>query len=39
MNFEIMPELKWTFGYPMAVIGMVISAIVPYYFFRWKGWL
>jgi magnesium transporter len=39
MNFDFMPELKWAFGYPMAVIGMVISAIVPYYFFRWKGWL
>ncbi|MBW9063913.1 magnesium transporter CorA family protein [Rhizobium herbae] len=39
MNFDVMPELKWTFGYPMAVVAMVISAIVPYYFFRWKGWL
>lgn len=39
MNFDLMPELKWTFGYPMAVVAMVISAIVPYYFFRWKGWL
>ncbi|MCV9963024.1 magnesium transporter CorA family protein [Pararhizobium sp. BT-229] len=39
MNFDFMPELKWTFGYPMAIVGMVISAIVPYYFFRWKGWL
>ncbi|WP_349437534.1 magnesium transporter CorA family protein [Pararhizobium sp. A13] len=39
MNFDVMPELQWTFGYPMAVIAMVISAIVPYYFFRWKGWL
>ena len=39
MNFDIMPELKWAFGYPMALVGMVISAIVPYYFFRWKGWL
>lgn len=39
MNFEIMPELHWTYGYPMAVVAMVISAIVPFYFFRWKGWL
>jgi magnesium transporter len=39
MNFDVMPELKWTFGYPMAIVAMVISAIVPYYFFRWKGWL
>ncbi len=39
MNFDFMPELKWAFGYPMAIVAMVISAIVPYYFFRWKGWL
>lgn len=39
MNFEIMPELHWTYGYPMALIAMVVSAIVPFYIFRWKGWL
>ncbi|WP_377295966.1 magnesium transporter CorA family protein [Rhizobium sp. SGZ-381] len=39
MNFRAMPELDWTFGYPMALVGMLISAIVPFYFFRWKGWL
>ncbi len=39
MNFRAMPELDWTFGYPMALVAMLISAIVPFYFFRWKGWL
>lgn len=39
MNFEIMPELHWTYGYPLAVVAMIVSAIVPFYFFRWKGWL
>lgn len=39
MNFQHMPELEWTFGYPMALVLMVISAIVPYLFFRWKKWL
>ena len=39
MNFRAMPELDWTFGYPMALVVMLISAIVPFYFFRWKGWL
>jgi magnesium transporter len=39
MNFEFMPELKWTFGYPTALIAMVLSAILPYLYFKWKKWL
>lgn len=39
MNFEHMPELKWVVGYPMALIFMVMAAILPYAFFRWKRWL
>lgn len=39
MNFDIMPELKWPFGYPIALIMMVGAAILPYAFFRWKKWL
>lgn len=39
MNFEIMPELQWSFGYPYALALMVASAIVPYLFFKRKGWL
>lgn len=39
MNFKFMPELDWTFGYPLALAAMVVSAIIPFYFFRWKGWL
>jgi magnesium transporter len=39
MNFEHMPELKWTYGYPMALVIMVISAILPYVFFKWRRWL
>ncbi|WP_436799482.1 magnesium transporter CorA family protein [Rhizobium oryzicola] len=39
MNFRAMPELEWSFGYPMALLAMVVSAIVPFFFFRWKGWL
>jgi magnesium transporter len=39
MNFENMPELNWTFGYPLALIGMLTSALLPFLFFRWKGWL
>ena len=39
MNFEFMPELGWSFGYPMALFAMLLSAIIPFLFFRWKGWL
>jgi magnesium transporter len=39
MNFHIMPELNWQIGYPLALIIMVLSAVLPYKFFRHKGWL
>jgi magnesium transporter len=39
MNFEHMPELHWTIGYPFALGLMVLSAIAPYYWFKHRGWL
>lgn len=39
MNFEVMPELGWRFGYPMALLAMVASMIAPYAFFKTKGWI
>ncbi|MBL6076563.1 magnesium/cobalt transporter CorA [Belnapia sp. T18] len=39
MNFEVMPELKWSLGYPMALGLMVISAVLPIIYFKRKGWL
>ena len=39
MNFKYMPELEWLWGYPASLLAMVISAIIPFFFFRWKGWL
>jgi len=39
MNFEIMPELGWDFGYPLALVAMVISGILPYLYFKSRGWL
>ncbi|MGY2047223.1 magnesium/cobalt transporter CorA [Methylobacterium sp. JK268] len=39
MNFKTMPELEWPYGYPMAIVMMVVAAILPYAFFRWKRWL
>jgi magnesium transporter len=39
MNFKEMPELEYKFGYPLALGAMVLAAIGPYLFFRWKRWL
>lgn len=39
MNFEKMPELKLTYGYPIVLIAMVCSAILPFIYFRRKKWL
>ena len=36
MNFEIMPEIKWKFGYLYSVILMIIVVIVIYLWFRRK---
>jgi len=39
MNFEHMPELKWTYGYPLA-LGLIASAAGTLYWrFRRTGWL
>jgi magnesium transporter len=38
MNFEAMPELKWVFGYPFAILMMIVSAIVPYWYFKRRRW-
>ncbi|BDX20895.1 MULTISPECIES: magnesium/cobalt transporter CorA [Polynucleobacter] len=39
MNFRYMPELEQTWGYPVAIISMMISAMIPLWYFRHKGWL
>jgi magnesium transporter len=39
MNFVNMPELHWEWGYPYAIVMMILSAILPFVYFRRKGWL
>jgi len=39
MNFEHMPELKWLAGYPFAIMLMILSAIIPFWYFKRRGWL
>jgi magnesium transporter len=39
MNFAVMPELHWLFGYPFALGLMVLSAVLSYWIFKSRGWL
>lgn len=39
MNFSIMPELQWPLGYPFAIGIMVLSALLPFWYFKRRGWL
>jgi len=39
MNFEHMPELGWEYGYPLSLLIMVVSAVLPIFYFKRKGWL
>ena len=39
MNFEVMPELTWPWGYPLALAVMAVTAVGPYLWFRRRGWL
>lgn len=39
MNFKYMPELEWEFGYPMVIVVMIVSTVIPIWYFKKKGWL
>lgn len=39
MNFKYMPELEWELGYPMVIIVMIVSTVIPILYFKKKGWL
>ncbi len=39
MNFKFMPELDWLAGYPLSLVLMVVSSILPYLYFKRRGWL
>jgi magnesium transporter len=39
MNFDHMPELDWPLGYPMALVLMLASAVLPLWWFKRRGWL
>jgi magnesium transporter len=39
MNFKNMPELSWTYGYEYGLALVVITALVPLLWFKWKDWI
>jgi magnesium transporter len=39
MNFKNMPELNWTYGYPLALAALLVSTILPVLWFKWRDWL
>ncbi len=39
MNFRQMPELGWRYGYPFAIILIIVSAIIPLAWFKRRGWM
>jgi magnesium transporter len=38
MNFHFMPELGWPYGYPFALLTIIVSGLVPLGWFKWRGW-
>ncbi|MEQ1578091.1 MAG: magnesium transporter CorA family protein [Hyphomicrobium sp.] len=39
MNFRHMPEIEWEWGYPLALGLMFLAAVIPFVYFKRKGWL
>jgi magnesium transporter len=38
MNFHVMPELTWHLGYPVALVSIFLSGLIPLMWFKWRGW-
>ncbi|MCX6076258.1 MAG: magnesium/cobalt transporter CorA [Campylobacterales bacterium] len=39
MNFDILPELHWEYGYLFSVGLMILSSVTPIWIFKKKGWI
>ena len=39
MNFKAMPELDWEYGYPVALVVIVVTSLFLYWRFKRAGWL
>ena len=38
MNFHVMPELSWPLGYPVALVTIFLSGLIPLMWFKLRGW-
>jgi magnesium transporter len=39
MNFHHMPELNWNYGYPLSLLAIVASAVLPILYLKRRGWI
>ncbi len=39
MNFKMMPELEWHYGYAYGLAVIILSAILPFLWFKRRGWI
>ena len=39
MNFRNMPELNWAWGYQYGLALILLSAVVPILWFKWRRWV
>ncbi len=39
MNFHVIPELSWKYGYVFSVVLMLLAAWLPYKYFKLRKWL
>ncbi len=39
MNFKYMPELNWGWGYPFGLAVIILSALIPVIWFKWRHWI
>ena len=38
MNFTLMPELNWKYGYPSVIVIMIFISVLLFFWFKKKGW-
>ena len=38
MNFKAIPELDWAWGYPYAIVLMIVSALIPFVWLKHRRW-
>ena len=38
MNFKTMPEYDWAYGYEYGLAVIILSALAPFAWFKWKRW-